>query len=181
MAGTSLENGSSSAPCSPNGELEASSHVVKQQNGIRKGFLNSQKSHVNEKEVLYPDESGMEAPPEYVPTFSQATPPRLVVVDTTSITLQWQAVTQTGLSVSPPEGTDFPPCSIAYLLQMQQVNCLELGRLLATLLQATTIPLQVETRSTAEGAELDGMCKSDKWSEVYKGTDLITQVCTSCH
>lgn len=36
--------------------------------------------------------------------------------------------------------------------------------------------LQVETRSTATGLELAGMCKPDKWVEVYKGTDLLTQV-----
>ncbi|KAL0040936.1 hypothetical protein WJX79_010532 [Trebouxia sp. C0005] len=153
MAGTALENGASAAPCvsALNGDI-GSQHVIKQKNGIRKGFLNKPKTSV--MDVQMSGESEEQVSPEYVPTFSPASPPSLVAVDTTSMNLQWKAVAQTGLSVSPPAGTDFPPCSIAYILQMQQV----------------------ETRSTATGAELAEMCKSDKWTEVYKGTVLITQV-----
>ena len=119
MAGTSLENGDASVPCAATSDRETGPHVLKQKNGIRVGFLNGQKPTVSDKEELEIEPE--EAHPEYVPTFSQASPPSMVTVDTTSINLQWSAVTQTGLSASPPEGTDFPPCSIAYSLQMQQV------------------------------------------------------------
>ena len=119
MAGTSLENGDSSVPCVANVKRETSPRVLKQQNGIRAGFLNHQVAAV--PELTKPDPATDDIQPEYVPTFSQATPPSMVTVDTTSINLQWSPITQTGLSVSPPEGTDFPPCSIAYSLQMQQV------------------------------------------------------------
>lgn len=119
MAGTSLENGDASIPCASNGDRETSPHALKHKNGIRIGFLNGQKPVVHDNEE--PDKGPEESYPEYVPTFSQATPPSMVTVDTTSITLQWSAITQTGLSAAPPEGTDFPPCSIAYSLQMQQV------------------------------------------------------------
>ncbi len=177
MVGTVLENGSSAAPCVSNGDTENSTHVLKQRNGIRKGFLNNQKPHIVEIPMLEPDQVDVEPLPEYIPTFSQASPPSLVAVDTTSMNLQWKAVVQTGLSVSPPQGTDFPPCSIAYSLQMQQVSCYAVFvKAFATADTDTTTPLQVETRSTATGAELAEMCKFDKWSEVYKGTDLITQV-----
>ena len=120
MAGTALENGESAAPCvSANGAL-GSPHVIKQKNGIRKGFLDNPKTSI--MDVQTPAENEEEISPEYVPTFSPASPPSLVAVDTTSMNLQWKAVAQTGLSVSPPAGTDFPPCSIAYILQMQQVR-----------------------------------------------------------
>lgn len=122
MAGTALENGASAAPCvsALNGDI-GSQHVIKQKNGIRKGFLNKPKTSV--MDVQMSGESEEQVSPEYVPTFSPASPPSLVAVDTTSMNLQWKAVAQTGLSVSPPAGTDFPPCSIAYILQMQQVTC----------------------------------------------------------
>ncbi|KAL3147790.1 Fibronectin type III domain-containing protein 3B, variant 2 [Trebouxia sp. C0010 RCD-2024] len=149
MPGTSLGNGDTAAPCKTNGERGT---IPEQRNGIRPGFLNKHSTTLPED--AEPDAEPAEVPPEYVPRFSQATPPSMVTVDFTSITLQWSAVSQTGLSVSPPEGTELPSCSIAYSLQMQQV----------------------ETRSTATGAELAGMCKSDKWVEVYRGTDLLTQV-----
>ena len=121
MAGTVLENGKSAAPCVSvlNGDV-GSPHVIKQKNGIRKGFLDNPKTSL--MDVQMSGESEEETPPEYVPTFSPASPPSLVAVDTTSMNLQWKAVAQTGLSVSPPAGTDFPPCSIAYILQMQQVR-----------------------------------------------------------
>jgi len=121
MAGTALENGDSAVPCvsAVNGDL-GSPHVNKQKNGIRKGFLDNPKTLI--MDVQMPAENEDEIPPEYVPTFSPASPPSLVAVDTTSMNLQWKAVTQTGLSVSPPAGTEFPPCSIAYILQMQQVR-----------------------------------------------------------
>lgn len=176
MPGTSLRNGDTAAPCITNGERET---IPEQRNGIRAGFLNKHSTAVPED--AEPDAEPEEVAPEYVPSFSQATPPSMVTVDFTSITLQWSAVTQTGLSASPPEGTELPSCSIAYSLQMQQV-CVRAccyDRLLAAFLLcncAKHIILQVETRSTATGAELAGMCKSDKWVEVYQGTDLLTQV-----
>ena len=119
MAGTVLENGNSAAPCSVSNGDEGT-HGIKHTNGMRKGFLNNQKPSCVENQM--PDKTEAETPPEYVPIFSQASPPSLVAVDTTSMNLQWKAVSQTGLSVSPPAGTDFPPCSLAYSLQMQQVS-----------------------------------------------------------
>ena len=121
MAGTALENGDSAVPCvsALNGD-SGSPHVNKQKTGIRKGFLDNQKTSI--MDVQMPANTEEESLPEYVPTFSPASPPSLIAVDTTSMNLQWKAVAQTGLSVSPPAGTDFPPCSIAYILQMQQVR-----------------------------------------------------------
>ena len=121
MAGTAQENGESAVPrvSALNGD-SGSPHVNKQQNGIRKGFLDNIKTSISD--VQKPAETDDESPPEYVPTFSSASPPSLVAVDTTSMNLQWKAFAQTGLSASPPAGTDFPPCSIAYILQMQQVR-----------------------------------------------------------
>jgi len=45
MAGTVLENGESAAPCVSvlNGDV-GSPHVIKQKNGIRKGFLDNPKT-----------------------------------------------------------------------------------------------------------------------------------------
>ena len=121
MAGTAQENGESAVPrvSALNGD-SGSPHVNKQQNGNRKGFLDNIKTSISD--VQKPAETDDESPPEYVPTFSPASPPSLVAVDTTSMNLQWKAIAQTGLSASPPAGTDFPPCSIAYILQMQQVR-----------------------------------------------------------
>lgn len=114
-----MENGTAAEPCVTNGERESSPHVLKQRNGIRPGFLNTPKPVVSDEAES--DQEPEEVHPEYVPTFSQATPPSMVTADYTSITLQWSAVTHTGVSPSPPEGTDLPSCSIAYSLQMQQV------------------------------------------------------------
>ena len=114
-----MENGNAVEPCVSNVERETSPHVLKQRNGIRPGFLNNHKTVVAEDADT--DQEREEVHPEHVPTFSQATPPRMVTADYTSITLQWSAVTQTGFSPSPPEGTDLPICSMAYSLQMQQV------------------------------------------------------------
>ena len=114
-----MENGNAVEPCVSNGERETSPHVLKQRNGIRPGFLNNHKTVVPED--AQSDQELEEVLPEYVPTFSHATPPSMVTADYTSITLQWSAVTQTGFLPSPPEGTDLPICSISYSLQMQQV------------------------------------------------------------
>ena len=114
-----MENGNAVEPCVLNGERETSPHVLKQRNGMRPGFLNNHKTVLSgDAESDQPRE---EMHPEYVPTFSQATPPSMVTADYTSITLQWSAITQMGFSPSPPEGTDLPICSIEYSLQMQQV------------------------------------------------------------
>ena len=114
-----MENGNAVEPCVSNGERETSPHVLKQRNGIRPGFLNNHKTVVSEDAESHQEHE--EVHPEYVPTFSQATPPSMVTADYTSITLQWGAVTQRGFLPAPPEGTDLPICSIAYSLQMQQV------------------------------------------------------------
>lgn len=172
-----MENGTAVEPCVTNGERESSPHVLKQRNGIRPGFLNNQKPVVSDDAES--DQEPEEVHPEYVPTFSHPTPPSMVTADYTSITLQWSAVTQTGVSPSPPEGTDLPSCSIAYSLQMQQVcgGSQLLAASLPLLVSNTRQRyLQVETRSTAEGSELAGMCKADKWVEVFKGAGLLTQV-----
>ena len=124
MTGSSMENGNTAVPCEANEGRETSPHVLKQRNGIRAGFLDNHKTVVPEDPDS--DQEHEEVHPEYVPTFSQATPPSMLDVDYTSITLQWGAVTQTGLSPSPPEGTEFPPCIIAYSLQMQQVCAVQL-------------------------------------------------------
>lgn len=116
MPVTSLENGDAASPYVTNGERET---TPEHRNGIRAGFLNEPTSLVSEDAES--DSEHEEVQPEYVPRFSQAIPPSMVTVDFTSITLQWSAVTQTGLSISPPEGTELPPCSITYSLQMQQV------------------------------------------------------------
>ena len=118
MAGTAVENCHAALPCVSNGA--GSTHVLKQKNGFRKGFLDVHKP--NNADAT-PTETQNEHPaPVYIPLFSSVSPPTMLLVDTTSMNLQWPAVTQTGLSEAPPQGTDFPPCSIAYELQMQQVH-----------------------------------------------------------
>lgn len=173
-----MENGNAVEPCVSNGERETSPHVLKQRNGIRPGFLNNHKTVVPED--VEPDQDHEEVHLEYVPSFSQATPPRKVTADFTSIILEWSAVSQTGFSPSPPEGTDLPTCSITYSLQMQQVGvCYSAtGSFFAVLVLKTNQRcLQVATRPSAEeGSELAGMCKPNAWVEVYKGAGLLTQV-----
>ena len=138
MAGTTLDNGHAVLPCVSNGGT--GTHVLKQKNGIRKGFLDVHKSDLAEMPPR--EEEGEQPAPVYIPRFSSVTPPAMLVVDTTSMNLQWQAVTQTGLSTNPPQGTDFPSCGMAYSLQMQQVCCWQqLGYLLSKMLAFQSVSL----------------------------------------
>lgn len=121
MPGTALENGNAPATPGANGtpEKDRKSGSTNSPNGLRKGFLNGQCSTPVIQEVI---DIPQPEPVEYVPLFSQPAAPSHVTVSTTSITLHWKEVSQTGLTNPLPEGVSQQVCVLTYAVEKQQVH-----------------------------------------------------------